>query len=150
MDADFDVDRFSRVFAREVPDAVIYADAEGRIRFWNKGAERIFGFPESETVGQKLDIIIPEHLRKRHWDGFMRTMQTGKTRYGAGDVLEVPALHKDGKRISVEFSMLPFHDKNGSMIGIAVVLRDVTERYNAMKALREQLGVFSSRGSSWH
>src|SRR5579872_3784713 len=150
MDADFDVDRFSRVFAREVPDAVIYADAEGRIRFWNKGAERIFGFPESETVGQKLDIIIPEHLRKRHWDGFMRTMQTGKTRYGAGDVLEVPALRKDGKRISVEFSMLPFHDENGSMIGIAVVLRDVTERYNAMKALREQLGVLSSRDSFWH
>ena len=150
MDADFDVDRFSRVFAREVPDAIIYADAEGRIRFWNKGAERIFGFLESETVGQKLDIIIPEHLRKRHWDGFMRTMQTGKTRYGAGDVLEVPALRKDGKRISVEFSMLPFHDENGSMIGIAVVLRDVTERYNAMKALREQLDVFSSRGSSWH
>jgi PAS domain S-box-containing protein len=150
MNADFDVDRFSRAFAREVPNAVIYADAEGRIRFWNKGAERIFGFDESDAVGQKLDIIIPEHLGKRHWDGFTRTMQTGKTRYGAGDVLEVPALRKDGTRISVEFSMLPFHDQNGSMIGIAVVLRDVTERYNAMKALHEQLGVLSSRGSSWH
>ncbi|MGH7716680.1 MAG: PAS domain S-box protein [Vulcanimicrobiaceae bacterium] len=150
MNADFDVDRFSRIFAREVPDAVIYADAEGCIRFWNKAAERIFGFSESEAVRQTLDLIIPEHLRKRHWDGFSRTMQTGKTRYGAGNVLEVPALRKDGTRIFVEFSMLPFHDENERMIGIAVVLRDVTERYNEMKGLREQLGALSSRGSSWH
>src|SRR5579872_6463477 len=141
MDADFDVDRFSRVFAREVPDAIIYADAEGRIRFWNKGAERIFGFLESETVGQKLDIIIPEHLRKRHWDGFMQTMQTGKTRYGAGDVLEVPALRKDGTRVSVEFSMLPFYDARGSMLGIGALLRDVTKRFEEMKTLRERLRI---------
>ena len=150
MNAEFDFDDFSRILAREAPDAIIYADAEGRIRFWNKSAERIFWFRESEAVGQTLDIIIPERLRKRHWDGFTRTMQTGKTRYGAGDLLEVPALRKDGTRISVEFAMLPFHDENASMIGIAVVLREVTERFNEMKALREQLGVLSSRGSSWH
>ena len=150
MNANFDIDGFSRIFAREAPDAVIYADTEGRIRFWNKSAERVFGFSESDAVGERLDLIIPEHLRKRHWDGFSRTMQTGKTRYGTGDVLEVPAVRKDGTRISVEFSMLPFQDENGSMMGIAVVPRDVTERYNEMKGLREQLGDLSARSSSWH
>lgn len=153
MNTDFDADNFSRTLAREAPDAVIYADAGGRIRFWNHGAERIFGFRENEAVGQTLDIIVPEHLRKRHWEGFMRTIQTGKTRYGAGDVLEVPALRKDGSRATVEFSMLPFRDSAGTMLGIGVVLRDVTKRFEEMKRLGErleQMGVHLSRGSTWH
>ncbi|MGH7661874.1 MAG: PAS domain-containing protein [Vulcanimicrobiaceae bacterium] len=150
MNADFDLDEFSRTLVREAPDAIIYADVQGRIRFWNRGAERIFGFHETEAVGQKLDIIIPEPLRKRHWEGFTKTMQTGKTRYGSGEVLEVPALRKDGTRVSVEFTMLPFHDKKGSVLGIAVILRDVTERFEEMKTLRERLELGSRPGGSWH
>jgi|SRR6185437_15186541 len=153
MSTHFDAETFSRTLAREAPDAVIYADANGRIRFWNRGAERIFGFLEHEAVGQTLDIIIPEPLRKRHWEGFTRAMQTGKTRYGSGDVLEVPALRKDGARATVEFSMLPFRDSDGAMLGIGVVLRDVTKRFEEMKRLGErleQMGVHLSRGSTWH
>lgn len=136
---DFDVGRFCRTLAREAPDAVIYADAEGAIRFWNRGAERIFGFAEAEALGQSLDLIIPENLRARHWTGFDETMRTGQTRYGAGDLLAVPALRKDGARISVEFTIVPFHDESGRMIGIAAILRDVTKRFEEMKALRRQL-----------
>ena len=150
MSVVFDPDRFSQTLVREAPDAIIYADAQGRIQFWNHGAERIFGFRETEAVGQTLDIIIPEHLRKRHWEGFMRTMQTGKTRYGAGDVLEVPALRKDGTRVSVEFAMLPFYDENGGMLGIGALLRDVTKRFEEMKTLRERLRIGSSGAPSWH
>src|SRR5574340_1188078 len=95
-----DVDRFCRTLVRESTDAVIYADAKGLIGFWNKGAERIFGFAEAEALHKSLDIIVPENLRHRHWDGYNETMRTGKTRYGAGDVLAVPALRKDGTRIS--------------------------------------------------
>ena len=135
----FDFDQFSRTLAREAPDAVIYADGEGVIRFWNTGAERIFGFSETDADGKSLDIIIPENLRARHWAGFDETMRTGKTRYGAGDILAVPALRKDGTRISVEFTVLPFHDKAGHMVGIAAILRDVTKRFEEMKALRRQL-----------
>src|SRR5690349_9509771 len=98
-----DPDRFSRTLAREAPDPVVYADAKGVIAFWNKGAERIFGFSETEALGKTLDIIIPESLRARHWTGYAATMESGKTRYGAGDLLAVPALRKDGRRISVEF-----------------------------------------------
>ncbi len=133
-----DVDRFYRTLVREAPDAIVYADAQGTITFWNKGAQRIFGFSELEAVGKSLDIIIPENLRKCHWDGFEETVRTGKTRYGAGDVLAVPALRKDGTRISVEFTILPFPDRTGHILGMAAVLRDVTQRFEELKRLRKE------------
>jgi PAS domain S-box-containing protein len=139
MNHEFDFDRFCRILAREAPDAVIYADGEGLIRFWNAGAERIFGFSEADAAGKSLDIIIPENLRSRHWAGFDETMRTGKTRYGAGDILAVPALRKDGTRISIEFTVLPFHDEAGRMVGIGAILRDVTKRFEEVKALRRRL-----------
>jgi PAS domain S-box-containing protein len=139
MSADFDVERFCRTLVGEMPDAVIYADGEGVIRFWNAGAERIFGFAAGEAIGQSLDIIIPENLRARHWTGFNETMRTGNSRYGAGDILAVPALRKDGTRISIEFTVLPFRDPAGRMLGIAAVLRDVTKRFEEIRALRRQL-----------
>lgn len=133
-----DIDRFYRTLVHETPDAIIYADAEGRIAFWNKGAERLFGFASSEAIGKPLDIIIPENLRKRHWDGYGETVRTGKTRYGAGDLLAVPALRKDGTRISVEFTILPFRDRRGRILGIAATLRDVTKQFEEMKVLRKE------------
>ena len=134
-----DVDRFYRTLVREAPDAIIYADAQGTITFWNKSAERIFGFSESEAIGKALDIIIPENLRKRHWDGFAETVRTGKTRYGSGEVLAVPALRKDGKRVSIEFTILPFPDRTGRILGMAAILRDVTPRFEELKRLRDEV-----------
>jgi len=135
---------------REAADAIVYADANGVIRFWNAGAERIFGFAANEAVGQSLDIIIPEKLRGRHWEGYRQVMQTGKSRYGAGDLLAVPAQRKDGARISVEFTVVPMHDSSGQMpnriLGMAAILRDVTQRFNEMKALREQLATSKPAG----
>jgi PAS domain S-box-containing protein len=133
-----DVDRFYRTLAREAPDAIVYADAAGLIAFWNKSAERIFGFSEAEALGKSLDIIIPENLQKRHWDGFAETVRTGKTRYGTGDVLAVPALRKGDARISIEFTILPFYDRAGRILGIAAILRDVIKRFEEMKALRRE------------
>jgi PAS domain S-box-containing protein len=134
-----DVERFAVRLMGSMPDAVIYADADGLIRFWNNGAERIFGFDEAEALGQSLDIIVPENLRHRHWEGYNKTMRTGETRYGAGGVLAVPAVRRDGSRISVEFTIVPFHDEAGRMTGIAAVMRDVTARFEEMKALRKQV-----------
>jgi PAS domain S-box-containing protein len=85
-------------------DAIIAADSKGIIFFWNPGAERIFGFSPDEALGQSLDLIIPERLRQRHWDGFSRVMEASQSRYGESDVLAVPALRKDGTTISVEFA----------------------------------------------
>lgn len=137
--AAFDFERFVRMLVREAADAIVYADAEGRIRFWNRGAERVFGFAEAEALGRSLDLMIPERLRARHWAGYAQTMHSGKTRYGAGDVLAVPALRKDGSQISVEFTVLPFRDATGHMAGIAAVLRDVTKRFEETKALKREL-----------
>lgn len=138
------VDRFYRTLVRDAPDAIIYADSQGVIAFWNKGAERIFGFSEAEAIGKSLDIIIPENLRRRHWDGFAETVRTGKTRYGAGDVLAVPALRKDGSRISIEFTILPFSDQAGRILGMAAILREVTKRFEELKALRKELAALRS------
>lgn len=121
----------------ETPDGILYSDVDGVIRLWNGGCERIFGFKEAEAVGQSLDIIIPENLRARHWRGFDETIRTGRTRYGAGDLLAVPALRRDGTRISVEFSILPFSGTDGRIVGMAAILRDVTERFEEIKALRK-------------
>lgn len=122
-----------------VSDAIVYADREGAIRFWNAGAERIFGFSEAEALGQSLDIIIPERLRQRHWDGYHQVMATGESRYGHGDLLSVPAIRKDGSRISVEFTIVSLHDEAGRMEGVAAIMRDATARFEEMKALRARM-----------
>lgn len=139
---------FCRKLVTNAPDAIIYADADGLIRFWNAGAERIFGFSQPDAIGKSLDIIIPERFRERHWDGYARTVRTGVTRYGAGDILAVPAIRKDGLRISVEFTILPFTGREGQVIGIAAILRDVSVRFDEMKGLREKLAAAQARTSA--
>src|SRR5262245_36087015 len=102
-------------FLAETPDGVMMANAAGIVTYWNAGCERIFGFTAAEAQGQSLDIIIPQNLRARHWHGWQETVRTGITRYSAGDLLSVPALRKDGTRISVEFSILPFRGSDGTI-----------------------------------
>lgn len=122
-----------------MPDALIVADAEGIIRLWNGAAERMFGFSADEALGRSRDIITPERLRARHWAGFHQTMRTGQTRYGAGDLLSVPAVRKDGQQISIQFSILPLEGPDGGLQGIAVIMRDVTSDFMARKALQREL-----------
>jgi PAS domain S-box-containing protein len=117
-------------------DAIVASDRDGRITFWNPGAERIFGFSRSEAIGQSLDLIIPERLRERHWSGYTEVMRTGESRYGHGDLLSVPALRRDGTRLSIEFTIVPLKDEAGAMTGMAAILRDVTARFDEMRALR--------------
>ena len=133
------VSHMASQLAAETPDGVLISDRNGIIRFWNNGCERIFGFSSCEAVGESLEIIIPENLRDRHQRGHDETMRTGQTRYGSGDLLSVPAVRKDGTRISVEFSITPFRDKDNSILALAAIMRDVTERFNEMKTLRRAL-----------
>jgi PAS domain S-box-containing protein len=120
-------------------DAVIATDRDGTVVFWNPGAVRIFGFTAEEAVGRSLDLIIPENLRGRHWEGYRRVMETGESRYGHGDILSVPALTNDGRRISVEFTIALWRDAQGRPIGTAAILRDVTSRFEEIRALRRRL-----------
>ena len=126
-------------------DAIVATDREGRIVFWNPGAVRIFQYAESEAVGQSLDIIIPERLRARHWEGYRRVIETGESRYGHGDVLAVPGLRKDGTQISLEFTIVTLTDGRGRIDGMAAIMRDVTKRFADMRALKQQLAAATTR-----
>ena len=125
-------------------DGMLFTDQEGIIRLWNSGAETIFGYSAREALGQSLDLIVPEKLRERHWEGYHRVMDTGETRYGK-ELLKVPALRKDGKRLSIEFSILLVRDPQNEIIGSAAVMRDVTERWKKEKALNEKLKLLENR-----
>jgi PAS domain S-box-containing protein len=131
-------DQLGEALLASSSDAIIATDREGRIVFWNPGAERIFGFAAQEAVGQSLDLIIPENLRARHWEGFRHVMQTGTSRYGHGDLLSVPGMTKDGRRISVEFTIIMLQDGDG-VTGTVAVMRDVTKRFEEVRELKRKL-----------
>jgi PAS domain S-box-containing protein len=128
-------------------DAIIATDREGLIVFWNPGAERVFGFTAAEADGQSLDLIIPENLRARHWIGFRHTMATGKSRYGHGDLLSVPALTKDGRRIAAEFTIVILRD-GGQITGTVAVMRDVTKRFEEVRELKRRLAAGDAKAKS--
>lgn len=117
-----------RKIVEEVPDAIVFADREGVIRVWNAGAGAMFGYEAAEAVGRTLDLIIPEKLRERHWEGYHRVMETGMTKYGK-ELLAVPGIRKDGTRISLEFSVALIRGEDGGPEGIVAVMRDVTARW---------------------
>jgi PAS domain S-box-containing protein len=119
-------------------DAVIVADAAGAIQVWNPAAEAMFGHPAERAIGQSLDLIVPEKLRERHWQGFRHTIATGQTKYG-GQTLAVPALRADGTRISIEFTVAPLRDEAGRLAAIGAIVRDVTDRWERDRALRARL-----------
>jgi PAS domain S-box-containing protein len=118
--------------------AMVFADEHGIIRLWNAGAETMFGYTAAEAVGQSMEIIVPEKLRARHNEGYARVMQTGTTKYGR-DVLAVPALRKDGTRISIEFTIVLVRSGEGAVLGAAAIIQDVTARWERDKALRARL-----------
>jgi PAS domain S-box-containing protein len=136
LDRTSDADLIALLVASD--DAVIVADPAGAIRFWNTAAERMFGRPAEEAIGASLDLIIPEKLRARHWEGYRTVMQTGETSY-AGRMLAVPAVRADGSRISVEFTVTLLRDASGAVSGIGAILRDVTERWEERRALQDRV-----------
>jgi PAS domain S-box-containing protein len=124
-------------------DAIIFGDSEGTVRLWNAGAEKIFGFRAEEIVGKSMDLIIPENLRERHWEGYDQTMKTGRTQYSR-NLLAVPAIRKDGTRVSIEFTIVLIRDDDGKLLGPAAILRDVTARWNQDKELRKRLAALEA------
>ena len=125
-------------------DAIIFADKEGTIRLWNSGAEAIFGYSKEEAIGETLDLIVPEKLREKHWEGYRKVMDTGVTKYGS-DILAVPALKKDDSRLSVEFTIVLLKDDTGKPQGTAAIMRDMTERWQKEKELKKRLAELEER-----
>ena len=125
-------------FVQAAGDAIIAAKPDGTIVLWNPAARRIFGFTAEEAVGRSLDLIIPERLRERHWQGFQRVMSTGQTHYGS-EVLRVPAVHKDGRSLSIAFTVALIFSQDGKVNAITAIVRDETARWQEERALRRRL-----------
>lgn len=121
-----------------IGDAIVISDASGKIILWNPAAQRIFGYSESEALGQPLDIITPQRLQQRHWDGYHKTMATGITRYG-NDVLRVPAVHKDGHALSIAFTVAMLYTPDHKVSSIVAVIRDETSRFEEDRKLKKKL-----------
>lgn len=127
-----------------VGDAVVVSDANGAITLWNKAAERLFGYSEAEALGQSLDLMIPERLRKGHWDGYRKTMETGVTRYGT-EVLQVPAIDKAGRSFSIAFTVALLYSADNKVSAIAAVIRDDTKRFERDRTQRRRISELESR-----
>jgi PAS domain S-box-containing protein len=123
---------------RNMGDAVVVSDAQGAIVVWNDAATRLFGFSEEEALGQPLDLIIPDRLRGRHNEGYAKTVATGITRYGTS-LLKVPALHKDGRQLSIAFTVALMTGAGGEVQGVAAIIRDDTARFNEDRAMRRRI-----------
>jgi len=130
-------DRILAQLVRGLADAVVIADRAGTIRLWNDAAERLFGWPASEALGQPLTMIVPERLRTRHSSGYEHVMDTGVTQYG-DRLLQVPALRRDGEQLSIAFTVSLLHDDMRTPVGVAAVIRDDTEMWKLRRAARPQ------------
>ena len=138
MNDNLSFDWLSQQIVKESSDAIMFADLAGSIRLWNKGAEAMFGHSAAEAEGKSLDLIIPENLRGRHWEGYHKVMASGVTRYDT-ELLSAPGICKDGSRLSLEFSMVIVRDANGAVQGIGAIIRDVTARWQKEKAMKERI-----------
>ena len=134
-------------FVDAIGDAIVISDRAGLITVWNPSAERIFGFTIAEAVGRTLDLITPEQHRKRHWAGYHKTMATGVTRYGT-DVLRVPALNKDGRSLSIAFTVALLTGEDGSVQAIVAVIRDETKRWTEEREMRRRLASLEGAAES--
>lgn len=119
-------------------EAIILADRDGRIRLWNRGAERLFGYAPAEVIGQSLDVIIPERLRGAHWEAYYRSIETGCTKH-TDRVLTTRSMHKSGDKLYVDLSFALVKDANGLVLGAFAIGRDRTARYLADAAMKARL-----------
>jgi len=125
-------------------DAVVVSDISGLITLWNPAAERMFGFTEEDALGASLDLIVPERQRKRHWDGYAETMRTGETKYGT-TLLRVPALHKDGRTLSIAFTVALLFSESNIATQCVAVIRDETIRWAEERELRRRVAELETK-----
>jgi len=118
----------------QTADAVIYADETGTIRRWNHAAATLFGYSAAEALGQRLDLIIPEHLRAAHWNGFEAAMTNGVIKLQGRPTL-TRAMHQTGRKLYVEMTFAIVKGQaGGPACGAVAVARDVTERIEQQRA----------------
>jgi len=113
-------------------DAVIALDNDYKIFFWNKGAERIFGYTADEMLGKTVDPIIPSELKEK---GELQWLFEETLRKGYIENYETERIRKDGRRIIVNLSRSLIKDENGEVLGSIAIVKDVTQ----IKELEKQI-----------
>ena len=111
----------------QAPDAIIFADRQGVIQVWNNAAADLFGYPADEVIGRSLDIIIPEHLRHAHWEGFGKAVASGHTKHGRLPI-KTRATHKGGQKLYVSLAFSVVKDREGKVIGAMATAREFNEK----------------------
>jgi PAS domain S-box-containing protein len=115
-----------RLIVEEAPDGIIFADREGVVQVWNNAAADLFGYLPEEAVGRTLDIIIPEHLRRAHWEGFSKAVASGDTEHGRR-ALKTRATHKAGRKLYVSLAFSVVKDRESQVIGAMATAREFIE-----------------------
>lgn len=133
---------------REVADnagnAVIVADPQENIIYWNASATRIFGYTREEALASQLKLIVPERFRARHSAGFHKTMTTGMTTC-AEKLLHVPATHKDGHPMRIAFTVALLFTPEHKVKAIAAIMHDETELRRQTDALQQRIRELEAR-----
>jgi len=114
-------------------DAIVGRDLERKIVSWNAAAERLFGYTAAEAMGQSVSLLIPPDQEERA----ARTRELLAQGRAVHD-LEAVRLAKDGRRIDVAMSQSPIRGDHGSIVGISLIFRDISERKQAA-AVRAEL-----------
>jgi PAS domain S-box-containing protein len=99
-----------------IPMATLTVDTTGQIRAWSREAEELLGYSGSEAVGQSVEIIIPPHLRDRHWAGFGRFVQTGIS--VLPEVVTTTAVHKNGQLVKLPISVKAVYGDDNKIIAV--------------------------------
>jgi PAS domain S-box-containing protein len=105
-------------------EAMIFADCEGIIRLWNARAEEVFGYAANEAIGRSLDLIIPQHLRAAHWQGYHRAIAAGRI-HSDGKPMLTRAAHKDGSKIYVELAFGIVSGEHGVLGALATARKSL-------------------------
>jgi PAS domain S-box-containing protein len=139
-----DANERARALLEQSPDAIVFADTDGRIVEWNTAAETVFGHSAPEAIGQSLDIIVPERFREAHWAGYERALAAGETKY-SGQTLPTRSMRKDGTDIYVELTFAIVRSAGGDVIGALAHARDITERWTREREQRQRLRDLEAR-----
>jgi diguanylate cyclase (GGDEF)-like protein/PAS domain S-box-containing protein len=122
-------------------DAIVSADAHGRIVLWNRAAERIFGYTEAEALGRSLTMLMPPRHRAGHSAGLARVAGGAPPRL-AGQVVSIEALRKSGEVFPIDLATTSY--AVGGEVWFTSIIRDTTDRTRAERALREQHALFAA------
>jgi len=134
-----DADDRVRALTDSISDGIIVAAPDSRIETFNRGAERMFGWPAEEIAGQSLTLLMPERYRELHLTGMRRLQEGGRPHLLGGEPVELHGLRRDGREFPIELTIGRWSSDGDERY--AGIVRDISERREAERHRAAQLGV---------